>query len=50
MLLEANLPYDFWSKAVATTRCTINRSPYTTINLKTPEELYGVEGNQIFLI
>ncbi|TYK05798.1 Retrovirus-related Pol polyprotein from transposon TNT 1-94 [Cucumis melo var. makuwa] len=40
MLSEVNLPYNFWTEAVATTTYTINKSPSTTIDLRTAEELW----------
>lgn len=38
MLSDAHLPNSFWAEVAATTTHTINRSPCTSIELKTPEE------------
>lgn len=40
MLLQAGLSRDFWAEAVATAAYLINRSPSTTIDNKTPEEVW----------
>lgn len=40
MLFEAN-SYTFWVEAVAAPTYTINRSPCTTIDLKTPKEMWS---------
>ncbi|KAA0051752.1 Retrovirus-related Pol polyprotein from transposon TNT 1-94 [Cucumis melo var. makuwa] len=45
---EANLAYNFWVEAVAIATYTINGILYTTIYLKTPEELWSGRKPNIF--
>jgi hypothetical protein len=40
MLLNAKLSKDFWAEAVHTTCYLVNRSPLTTIDCKTPYEVW----------
>ena len=40
MLKTANLATSFWAEAINTACYVINRSPSTTINLKTPMEMW----------
>uniref|UniRef100_A0A2A4JA71 Integrase catalytic domain-containing protein n=1 Tax=Heliothis virescens TaxID=7102 RepID=A0A2A4JA71_HELVI len=40
MLLDAKLPKPFWAEATATAAYIINRSPTTSINKRTPYELW----------
>nr|GEU29048.1 Gag-Pol polyprotein [Tanacetum cinerariifolium] len=40
MLATASLGKSFWAKAVNTACCVINRSPLTTVELKTPMEMW----------
>lgn len=41
MLSNANLSKNFWGETVVTATYVINRSPSTTIGLKTPEEKWS---------
>ena len=41
MLFHARLPKTFWGEAVATTAYLINRSPSSTIDFKTPYEMWN---------
>ncbi|KAK9220923.1 hypothetical protein WN944_009347 [Citrus x changshan-huyou] len=40
MLINSKLPRSFWAEAVNTTSYLVNRSPYSAIGFKTPEELW----------
>ena len=41
MLISAGLPKTFWAEAVTTTAFLINICPSTTLNFKTPEEIWS---------
>ncbi|KAL5806266.1 hypothetical protein ACOSQ4_028999 [Xanthoceras sorbifolium] len=41
MLSNAGLSKDFWAEAISTACFLVNRSPYTTIEFKTPEEVWS---------
>lgn len=41
MLFNANLSKDLWARVVKTAYYLVNRSPITTIDLKTPNEVWS---------
>lgn len=41
MLLNANLPKQYWGEALTTAAYIINRSPTRTLSFKTPEEMWS---------
>ena len=41
MLSNSGLPKDFWAEAVSTACYLVNRSPHTSLEFKTPEEVWS---------